>query len=162
VTIPSGTTAVQVVISSVTFRGGAGTILQVSSMSVQCREQDQLELLSTYGSLQLTGFKNVEIGSQQVFAYVEITYTATNSGTFDANLLTATVTSPFSGRYEALPNGAMQLARPSDSEAFTESFLLNLSSISGSSYEFDFQVGGEGTQSGLACSEDTSYSLQVD
>jgi len=135
--------------------------MQISSMSVQCREEDQLTLLDTYGSLQLTGFKNAEMGDQQVYANVEITYTSTNTGIFDANLLKATVTSPFSGRYEGLPEDIMPQEAPSDTETFTESVLLNLAASSGANYEFDFAVEGEGTLSGQACNEDASFSIQV-
>jgi len=161
VNIPSDATSVQITISTVSDTGGLGTVLQLSSMSVQCREDDQLVLLDTFGSLQLTGFKNPEMGDQQVFAKIEITYTATNSGPFDANLLQATVTSPFSGRYEALPDNEMPQTTPGDTETFTESFLLNLAAVTGASYEFDFNVEGEGTLSGQVCNDDTSFSIQV-
>eukprot|EP00526_Cylindrotheca_closterium_P026302 CAMPEP_0113642310 /NCGR_PEP_ID=MMETSP0017_2-20120614/22226_1 /TAXON_ID=2856 /ORGANISM="Cylindrotheca closterium" /LENGTH=63 /DNA_ID=CAMNT_0000553725 /DNA_START=1 /DNA_END=188 /DNA_ORIENTATION=+ /assembly_acc=CAM_ASM_000147 len=63
------------------------------------------------------------MGDQQVFTNVEITYTATNIGTFDANLSKATVTSPFSGTYEALSDGDTRQLEPGDSETFSETFL---------------------------------------
>lgn len=159
--IPSDTTNVEITIATVSDTGGLGTVLQLSSMSVQCREEDQLLLLDTFGSLQLTGFKNEEMGDQQVFRKVEIKYTATNAGPHDANLLKATVTSPFSGRYEALPDDEMPLTAPSDAKTFTEAFLLNLAASSGATYEFDFAVEGAGTLSGEMCNEDTSFSIQV-
>lgn len=161
VNIPSDSSSVLITISTVSSTGGIGTILQISSMSVRCRNEDKLNLLDTFGSLQLTGFKNAEMGNQQVFANVDITYTATNSGLYDASLLQATVTSPFSGRHDTLPESEIRFTAPNDSETFTESFLLNLAEVSGSFYEFDFAVQGEGTQSGLPCSEDTTFSLQV-
>ena len=161
VDIPSGTTSLQITISTVNETGGLGTVLQLLTMSVQCREEDQLMLLDTFGSLQLTGFKNAEMGDQQVYTKVEITYTATNSGTFDANLLKATVTSPFSGRYEALSTNEIVQTAPSDTKTFTESFLLNLAASSGANYEFDFAVEGEGSLSGQVCNEESSFSIQV-
>jgi hypothetical protein len=161
VPIPPTDNEVRVAIFTVAASGGPAAILQTSLISVQCRQEDGLTLLDTFGNVQLTGFKNAEMGSQQVFADIEITYTTTNELIFDANLLTALIDSPFSGYYEAFPTGSKRQIGSGDNETFTESFFLNLASSSGSSFDFNFEIQGEGDLSGIVCKDEVSYSLNV-
>ena len=59
---------VDILISTVAASGnGPDLLLRESRLSIRCREDDGLTLWDTFGALQLVGFRNAELGSQQIF-----------------------------------------------------------------------------------------------
>jgi hypothetical protein len=139
----------------------AGTILQESKMSVRCREQDGLTLLDTFGSLQLVGYRNTEQGSQQIFANIVLTYTANNDEVLNGDLVEAFRNSAFSGFENLLEPNERRTIEPGESETFLETFSLNLAAAAGQSFDFSFLVNGQGTVSGIECSDTALFSLAV-
>lgn len=161
VTIPDLIDEIQIKISTETD-GSAGVTLQESTMSVRCREQDGLTLLDTFGHLQLTGYRNVELGNQQVFADVDFSYSVTNNGEFDANLLSAIIDSPLSGIDEVVSQSdPVVLIGSAEVEAFASAATINLAASSGRSFEFVFEIMGEGTTSGQVCNAVASFLIQI-
>ena len=161
VQVPSSASIIEIEISTV-MDGNRRIILQKSTMSVRCRHEDGLTLLHTFGNLQLIGFKNSEMGSQKVYEDVELTYTVTNLGLYDANLLTATVDGTTSGIDEVLgPEDPKIAIAPNESESYVTPSTINLAESSGFSYEFYFDIIGEGALSGLVCHADSSLSFKV-
>jgi hypothetical protein len=141
---------------------GQGLLLQESKLSVRCRVQDGLTLLNTFGALQLVGFRNTELGSQQIFANVVLSYIASNAGVLNMDLTDAFRESAFSG-FEDLLAGERRLIAPDATEIFLESFTLNLAATAGQSFEFSFLVNGEGSRS-LAngkCDDTALFTLNV-
>jgi hypothetical protein len=139
-----------------------GTILQESTMSARCREEDGLTLLDTFGALQLVGFRNTEQGSQQVFADIVLSYTATNDEVLDGNLIGAFRNSTLSGFENLLePDESRTTIEPGESETFLETFSLNLAASAGQSFDFSFLINGVGSGSNLECQDTDLFTLRV-
>ena len=161
VTIPELNNEIQIKISTV-IDGNAGVTLQESTMSVQCREMDGLTLLDTFGHLQLTGYRNADLGSQQVFTDIELAYTVRNDGQFDANLVMATIDSPLSGVDEVVSTSdPKRLIGPNDVETFVTTTTLNLAAAAGNFFDFFFEIEGEGALSGKVCSDMATFGMQI-
>jgi hypothetical protein len=143
--------------------GGPGVLLQESELSVRCREEDGLTLLDTFGALQLVGFRNTELGSQQIFANVVLSYTAKNVGVLNLDLIGAFRDSDFSGFENLLAEGERRLVAPDATETFLESFTLNLAATVGQVFEFSFFADGQGSISlgEGPCSDTKLFSLSV-
>ena len=89
---------VDILISTVAASGnGPELLLQESRLSIRCRADDGPTLLDTFGALQLVGFRNAELGSQQIFERLEISYTVRNEGRLDADLTGAARSNDFNG-----------------------------------------------------------------
>jgi hypothetical protein len=162
--IPDLTNEIQISISTVSASGGVGTLLQTSEMSVACRQEDALALLKTFGHLQLTGFKNPEMGSQQVYADLELTYVVMNDDRrLDALLTWALTDSPFAGVGDEVvsTNDPKRPMGPGDTEKFLETITLNLAAAIGKRFDIFFEIKGEGFFSGKACLDIAELSLQV-
>ena len=141
---------------------GPGSLLQSSSMSVRCQEEDAITLLDTFGSLQLVGYRNAEQGLEIVYAGIVIRYLATNDGLFDALLTGALKTNPFSGMESLLTEGEQILLMPDDTTAFSDSFTLNLAAAVGQELQFDLLIQGQGAASGVECGSSDSITLFVE
>ncbi len=140
--------------------GVAGVLLQESLMSVTCVEESALTLLNYFGNLQLVGYQNLERGLQQVFANVEITYTATNVGALDMDLLGAFGSSPFTGFQQFLGAESQRLSRD-ESSSFVEEFTLNLAATAGSDFQFTFLAQGRGSDSQVGCDDTAAFTLAI-
>jgi hypothetical protein len=158
--VPVSGESMRITISTVAEGGGPGVILQESRMSVECVPASSLTLLNYFGSLQLVGYQNLELGLQQVFANVRITYVATNDGELDMQLIGAFGSSPFTGFQEFLDKEGRPLTR-GESAAFVEEFTLNLDATSGSEFQFTFLAQGRGSISNLGCDDTAAYTLAI-
>ena len=160
VSISEGNNDVDIEIFTVQ-NNGPGILLQESRMSVRCREEDGLTLLDTFGSLQLVGFRNTEVGSQQIFENIQLSFIAENEGRLNGDLTEAFKNSAFSGFSRLLDEGERRTIAPGGSESFSELFTLNLAASAGTSFDFSFLVNGEGTQSGESCQDTDLFTLRV-
>jgi hypothetical protein len=113
--------------------------------------------------LQLVGFRNTELGSQQIFANIVLTYTATNEGVLNGDLIGAFRQSDFSGFESLLSENERRTIAPGATETFLETFTLNLAAAAGQAFEFSYLVNGEGTISGDrgACTDTKLFTLSV-
>jgi hypothetical protein len=163
VPLPTLNNEILLSLSTVSPSGNAGTLLQTSRMSVACREEDALTLLKTFGSLQLNGFKNAQMGSQYVFANLELSYTVKNVGRIDSLLTMATTDSPFTGMADELlsPNAPKRPIGPGDTETFVERATVNLVVALGERFDFFFEIQGEGAMSNLRCYDIAELSLEI-
>jgi hypothetical protein len=163
VPLPTPNNEILVSLSTVSSSANAGTLLQTSRMSAACREEDALTLLKTFGSLQLNGFKNAQMGSQHVFANLELAYTVKNVGRIDSILTVATTDSPFTGMADEVlsPNAPKRPMGPGDTETFVETATVNLVAALGERFEFFFEVKGKGAMSNLICYDDAELSLDI-
>jgi len=139
---------------------GPGILLQTMMMSVQCREEDSLALLDTFGSLQLVGYRNEEQGLKTVFTIVSIRYGAINTGRQDLFLTSVVKTTPIVGMEPLLPTGEIILIDPGSSEVFSELFTVNLAAIVGIKLNFSILVHG-GNATGEKCEDSDTYTLAI-
>lgn len=158
VPIPVGE-AIRIEISTVDA-GGPGVTLQESRMSVACTPESALTLLSYFGNLQLVGYQNLELGLQQVFANIAITYTAANGGNLDMELFGAFGSSPFTGFQEFLGPESQTLSRD-ESASFVEEFTLNLAATTGSEFQFTFLAQARGSISQVGCDDTAAFTLTI-
>ncbi|CAJ1917552.1 unnamed protein product [Cylindrotheca closterium] len=163
VPLPMNTKEIEAALFTVSSAESAGTLLEQMQLSVACREKDGLTLLQKYGHLQLNGFVNEDMGSQQIFANLDLTYTVQNKGIFDALLTTATTDSPFTGiGDEVLPtNAPRRLIASDDTVSFTETATVNLVAAAGQDFDFFFEIAGVSTFNNFVCSDIGELSLQI-
>ena len=145
---------------STVVNGGPGVLLQKSQMGVKCNSASALTLMTYFGNLQLVGFQNVDMGLQQVFANVGISYTATNTGRLELDLYGAFASSPFSG-FQNFLNGQNMTLSPGENATFLEQFTLNLAATAGSSYQFTFLAQGIGSISQVGCEGTAAFTLSI-
>lgn len=137
-------------------------VLERVNLGCEGTSGQDLTLLQDYGALQLTGFSNPDQGINSVLEDVTMTYTVRNDGIMSATALTANRTSAFEpGSFDLLEGSPVVLA-PDESRSFSEVSILNLQDGSGNEYVFDFQVSGEGTQSGIICGDSRTYLFRVE
>ncbi|KAL3903162.1 MAG: hypothetical protein SGARI_005502, partial [Bacillariaceae sp.] len=139
----------------------AGALLQSMLMSVLCREQDALALYDTFGSLQLTGFRNEDQGLRSVFTTATLRNTASNVGQNDAFLTGAFKTNPITGMVPLLPEGSRLPLEPGESQSYSDVFTLNLGTLVGMPIEFSFLTSGEEGNTGAECGDSDAYTLFV-
>jgi hypothetical protein len=140
---------------------GPGILLQTMVMSVQCREEDSLMLLDTFGGLQLVGYRNEEQGLKTVFANVSIRYSAVNLGRQDLFLTNAIKITPFAEMVSILPSDESLLIDPGSSETFSELLALNLAAIAGTELNFFLFVQGDDAITGGECGDSDAYTLAI-
>lgn len=132
------------------YNAPEGDLLQQSVMSIRCDAADGMTLSTTFGHMELVGFRNTEVGLQQVFASLVITYTASNIGFADLDLIGAFGSSPFSGFQDFL-GGDVPVVAPDASQSFVERLTLNLSASVGIPFAFTFLAQGNGSLSQVFC-----------
>jgi len=138
-----------------------GTLLQSSQMDILCNEGSGLTLLSYFGSLQLVGYSNAELGVEQVFASIEIEYKAENVGVLSMELVEAFATSPFTGFQDFLSSDGEQTLSRGESSTYTERFTLNLQATAGLEFQFSFLAQGLGTTSREPCESTDVLTLSI-
>lgn len=136
----------------------SGTMLQQSTMSIECNEESALTLLTTFGHLQLVGFRNEEQGLQQVFADIDISYTATNVGLLDMELFGAFGSSPFAG-FQSFLGDPVGVA-VGGNETFHERFTMNVAAVAGTDIQFTFLAQGN-TSADTICDGTAAFTLSV-
>ena len=161
VPIVDDTDSIIIEISNLNESFGPGILLQTMVMSVQCREEDSLVLLDTFGGLQLVGYRNEEQGLKTVFANVSIRYAAANLGRQDLSLTSAIKTTPFAEMVSILPSDESLLIDPGLSETFSELLALNLAAIAGTELNFSLFVQGDDAITGGECGDSDTYTLAI-
>lgn len=136
-------------------------LLQSMLMSVQCREEDGLVLYDTFGSLQLTGYRNEDQGLNSIFTTVTIRNSAINVGTKDAILSGAFKTNPINGMVPLLPDGASVPLDPGQSQSYSDVFTLNIGTLVGMPIEFSFLTAAMDAETGAECGNSDTYTLLV-
>ena len=138
------------------------TMLQTSQMDILCNEESALTLLTYFGSLQLVGYQNAELGVEQVFANIEIEYKSENAGVLSMELFDAVATSPFTGFQDFLDSEKFQDLARGESLSFSERFTLNLEATAGSDFLFSFLAQGRGTRSKVECESTDEFTLIIE
>ncbi len=160
--IPDGATSMDIEIRGLTDNFLAGDLLQSMAMSVQCREEDSLILLNSFGGLQLVGFKNEEEGLKAVYTDVTIEYTTENIGIRNLFITAASKTSPMTGTVSLLYGSDRILSTPGDTRVFTDIMTVNLAAIVGSpGIAFSLDVKGEDGTTSEECEDIDIYMLKV-
>jgi len=160
--IPDGATSMDIEIRGLTDIFSAGDLLQSMTMSVQCREEDSVTLLDTFGGLQLVGFKNEEEGLKAVYTDVTIEYTAENIGSRDLFITAASKTSPMTGKVSLLYGSDRIRSTPGDTRVFSDIMTVNLAAIVGSpGIDFSLDVKGEDGTTSEKCEDIDMYTLKV-
>jgi hypothetical protein len=161
VPLSESSNAVVVEISNLNDDNTPNLLLQSMLLSAQCREEDALVLYDTFGSLQLTGYRNEDQGLNSIFTTVTIRNTATNIGTKGAFLSGAFKTNPITGMVPLLPEGATLPLDPGQSQSFSDVFTLNLGTLVGMPIEFSFLTSGTDVDTGAECGNSDTYTLLV-
>jgi hypothetical protein len=161
VPVADDTDSVVIVISDLNESFGPGILLQTMMMSVQCREEDSLVLLDTFGGLQLVGYRNKEQGLKIVFASVSIRYAVANLGRQDLFLTSAIKTTPFAEMVSILPSDESLVIEPMSSETFSELLALNLAAIAGTELNFFLLVQADDAITGGECGDSDTYTLAI-
>ena len=158
---------VEIAISLPAFDGNGNAVgpdpngvLQESILSTRCRPEDGLTILDTFGNLQLVGFRNQEMGSQQIFESLEIEYTVTNEGVLDAQLTSAARMNDFVSGDFLLPGEIIPMP-PREVETFSDRLLLDLTTVAGKDFLFSFLAQGEGTVSGVECAAPAETTISI-
>lgn len=149
---------------SVGSNGTAGVMLQQSlNLDVTCAAEDSLNLLNTFGSFRLVGFKNSELGPNRIYADIELLYTVRNVGVHNADLISAFRNSGVNGFLDlSLELGARPLIPPGGELGWTEKItFFDLRDVRGRSFENTFLASGEGTTSLTPCMATDIYTLNV-
>jgi hypothetical protein len=170
--IAAGNNDATIVISNAAA-GVRGSDIQSFRFSTRCREQDAITLLSTYGSLQLVGFTNAELGTVNIFEDIQVSVTVTNdsrvligvitdafrvspldpASTVPINLIAAPPSGSGSGPQELVPGEVFT--------AGTENFRLNLSANANTTLNWSFLAAGVGLQSGVRCTAIDTFNLAI-
>jgi len=154
--------SMDVEIRALTDNFDAGPLLQMMTMSVQCREKDALTLLDTFGGLQLVGFRNEDEGLKSIYIDLTIQYATTNMGSRNLFLTSAFKTTSMTGKQSLLPKTESILSLPGDTETFSELLTVNLAAIVGGlGLDFSLRVQGEDTATGDECEDSDSYTLKI-
>ncbi|KAG7361452.1 laminin G domain containing protein [Nitzschia inconspicua] len=161
VPIPGSRDAIVIEISNLNEDNTPNLPLQSMLLGIQCREEDALFLYDTFGSLQLTGFRNTEQGLISIFTTVIIRNTATNIGTNGALLTGAFKTNPITGMVPLLPDGAIVPLDPGQGQSFLDIFSLNLGTLVGMPIEFSFLTSGTDVETGAECGTSDAFTLLV-
>lgn len=141
---------------------GAGQLLQLMEMSVQCREEDSLTLLDTFGGLQLVGYRNEDEGLKVIYTDLIMQYVATNLGNRNMLLTSAIKTTPMTGTQQFIFATQDIVVVPGESEIVQELLTVNLAAIvGGSGLDLFLSVKGEDAVLGGACAASDSYVLKV-
>jgi hypothetical protein len=164
ISVPLALSSNEVVIeiSNVNEDNTPNLLLQSMLLNVQCREEDRLVLYDTYGSLQLTGFRNENQGLTSIFTTVTIRNTAANVGTSGAILNGAFTTNPITGMIPLLPFGASVRLDPGQSQSYSDVFTLNLGTLVGMPIEFSFLTSAIDVETGAECGNSDTYTLLVE
>jgi hypothetical protein len=150
------------VISDLTDNFVAGELLQTMTMSLQCREEDSLVLLDTFGALQLVGYRNEEEGLKSVYTDVTIQYSVTNVGTRNLLITSAVKTTAMTGTLPLFFTTEGILAAPGDTEIMLEILTVNLAGIGdGPGLEFSVEVKGEDSVAGDECEDSDSFTIKI-
>jgi hypothetical protein len=152
--------SIDIEIRGLTSSFAAASLLQTMTMSVQCREEDSLTLLDTFGGLQLVGYKNEDEGLRSVYNDLTIQYAVSNVGIRNLFLTSAFKTTPFTGTQPLMSESILSV--PGDVEIFSEILTVNLAAIGGGlGLEFSVIVQGEDTATGRVCEDSDSYTLKI-
>ena len=160
--IPDGVDSILIEISELTDTFTPGTLLETMTMSVQCREEDSLTLLDTFGGLQLVGFRNEEEGLKSVYQDIAIQYLVRNIGIRNMLITAAFKTTPFVTMMSLLFSSNNLLLTPGETTLFSEILTINLNALVGASaFDFSIEVNGEDAVTGGECFASDTFALQV-
>ena len=151
------------------FTSQGGDELQDLRISTRCRERDQLTVLDVFGSLQLVGFTNPDLGANNVREQIRISYTASNSGRLNMDLRRAFKQSVFGG-FETLldvdnrPGDFPIVLTPREEQVWTELLELNLLELQGS-FQFTFLASGINPRNldpnDNSCTDNDTFTLRI-
>ena len=136
-----------------------GATLQTMTIATACTEANDLTLNKIFGGLDLVGYKNSAVGVYDAVSLL-ITYVLENQSTnVEANATSAQSTSSTSGTQQFI-NAPPLVLPPTQRVSYTEQVVVDLSNPD-PEYTYLLQVAGVGSLSGLACSDESSFSFTV-
>ena len=139
-----------------------GPLLQKMTMSIQCREEDNLILLDTFGGLQLVGYRNEDEGLKSIYTDLTIQYTTTNTGNRNMVLTSAEKNTPITGAQSLLFGTETISIAPEETEVFSEMLTINMAAmVGGLRLEFSLYIQGEDSISAEVCEDSDSYILET-
>jgi hypothetical protein len=136
-------------------------LLQAIQMRATCAEgQDDISLLTQYGSLQLASWSSDDEGTNTALADIILTYSVTNEGRLTAIAESADRTSDLQGERNLISPPGVQLARGL-TRSFQDISRLNLFSSAGRTFVTVLTVSGVGLLSGTACDAVDTFNLAI-
>ena len=133
-------------------------LLQTVSMGVSCSADSDVRLLTQYGSLQLTAFKNAESGLQTGIEIISQSFVVTNVGSETATVSWANITSTLYGTTSLVSPPGVELGINESMSFPYETSPINLFASSGQSFSSTLSVSQAGSS---ACLSSTDLSISV-
>ena len=128
-------------------------LLQTVSMGVSCSVDSDVSLLTQYGSLQLTAFKNTESGFQTGIEVISQSFVVTNVGGESATVSSANITSTLYGTTSLVSPPGLELGSNESMSFPYETTPINLFAASGQSFSSTLSVSQARSTSCLSSSE---------
>jgi hypothetical protein len=139
-----------------------GLLLQTLTVSPSCGGSSDVSLLTQYGSLQLTAFKNTENGLQSAVDVISQSFVVSNDGVGDVTVSWANITSALYGTTSVVSPPGLQLGSGQSKSFPFATTPINLYASQGQSFSSTFNVSGVGSgASQQPCSNSTQLSFVV-
>lgn len=137
-------------------------VLQTVSMSTSCAaSDDDISLLTQYGSLQLTAFANEAHGLQSAMEIISQKFVIRNVGDTVATVAWANMTSNLYGTIALVRPPGMKLHQ-GESQSFSyETTPINLYAADDQSFHSNFEVVSDGKEGSNKCSDIVDLSFAV-
>lgn len=138
----------------------AAEILQTMSLPTTCNDNDNISLLTQYGSLQLTAFASSEQGYQSVFENLSLIFTITNIGKVTALVDDAGINSTLFGERIQISDSGIEFKRL-QSESFQLDAFINLYESAGQTFQNSLAVNGNALQNDTRCPDMVEYFIKI-
>jgi hypothetical protein len=137
-----------------------GLVLQELKLRVTCDNDDDISLLTQYGSMQLIGFTSLTDGRQSAFESIVLSFTIANDGPNNAIVRNANIGSELFGNRDIIVEPGVEF-RSFQSESFEFKGILNLYDAAGQKFGNTLSLNGTATQNDASCSDSADLSVAI-
>ena len=143
-------------------KGQEGSLKQKVELPSKCDERSDVRLLTHYGAMQITAFRNRQRGFQRAIERLQHTFVIQNLGKLKSVVVWANVSSDLYGDMSLIEGGDGLQFPPGLKIPFEfgQTF-VNLYSARGKLFRTDLSVSGYGLASGLACNNTDVHNLRI-
>jgi hypothetical protein len=135
-------------------------VLQELKIRVTCNDDDDISLLTQYGSMQLAGFTSLTHGRQSAFESIQVRFAITNNGLTKAIVRHAIIDSELFGTRDIITAPGVEFRRD-QSESFIFKGLLNLYDGAGQQFSNKLSLNGTSVQNNLTCSNRAEMTVVI-
>jgi hypothetical protein len=140
--------------------GAPDQLLQSVLTSVSCvGEASDVSLLTQYGSLELTAFKNAVNGFQSAVEIISQTFVVSNAGADNATLIWANMTSTIYGTTALVSSPGVQISSGQSVSFPFDTTPINLYASRGQTFTSTLDIAGE--DGNHACADSAALSIVV-